>query len=78
MTFIKSGGLAVSALIPKIKQPTLVLWGDNDEILPKEDKFKFVDAIANSSLRIIPECGHVPHLEKPKEVAYYVKEMHSG
>jgi len=76
LTFIKSGGLAVSELIPRIQQQTLVVWGDNDEILPKEDKFRFVDAIPNSNLRIIAECGHVPHLEKPQELAFYIKEMH--
>ena len=68
----------MSDLIPRIKQQTLVVWGDNDEILPKEDKFKFVDAIPNSNLRIIAECGHVPHLEKPQELAFYIKEMHDG
>ena len=76
LSFIKSGGLAVSSLIPRISQQTLVVWGDNDEILPKEDKFKFVDAIPKSALRIIPECGHVPHLEKPQELAFYVRELH--
>ena len=53
MTFIKAGGFSVSDLIPSVKQPTLIIWGDNDEILPKEDKFKFVDTIANSTLRIV-------------------------
>ena len=75
LTFIKSGGYQVSQKIARINQPTLVLWGDNDEILPKEDKFKFVDAIQKANLRIIPECGHVPHLEKAEEVAFYVREL---
>ena len=43
---------------------------------PKEDKTKLLDAIPTSSLRIISECGHVPHLEKPGEVAYHIKDLH--
>jgi len=75
LTFIKAGGFSVSESISGIGQPTLVIWGDNDEILPAEDKFKFVDAIRNCNLRIVPECGHVPHLEKPEEVKFHLQEF---
>ncbi len=56
-------------------QPALIVWGDQDEILPKEDKNKFLEAIQNSRLRVVPECGHVPHLEKAAETAYHLTEF---
>jgi len=66
---------SVSAKIPTLTQPALIVWGDQDEILPKEDKNKFLEAIQNSRLRIVPECGHVPHLEKAGETAHHLKEF---
>ncbi len=53
----------------RIKTPTLVVWGENDRIVPKEYGPAFVDLIPGSKLEMIPECGHVPHVEKPNELA---------
>ena len=41
-----------------------MIWGENDKILGTKDATKFEELIPNSQLIWIPECGHVPHLEK--------------
>jgi pimeloyl-ACP methyl ester carboxylesterase len=65
-SFTKSGGYNLSVQqISQIHQPTLILWGDRDDMLGTADAEKFKRAIANSQLIWMRDCGHVPHLEKP-------------
>ncbi len=52
-----------------IKQPTLVLWGREDKLIPLSFGERFHKEIAGSRLRIIDNCGHMPHVECPKEFA---------
>ncbi|PZU99643.1 MAG: 2-hydroxy-6-oxohepta-2,4-dienoate hydrolase [Leptolyngbya sp.] len=70
IAFTKSGGYNfLTAKIPEIVCPTLVIWGEQDKILGTKDARRFERAIPNSKLVWIPNCGHVPHLEKPQETA---------
>lgn len=49
-----------------IKQPTLVLWGENDREVPLCDGEYLRDAIDGSRLVVFRECGHLPHEEFPE------------
>lgn len=70
IAFTKSGGYNfLSRKITQISCPTLVIWGRQDRILGIKDANRFHQAIANSQLTWIENCGHVPHLEKPAETA---------
>jgi hypothetical protein len=52
------------------------LWGQEDGILDgQEFATKFVDIMQDARLQWIPECGHVPHLEKPDETADAIGEF---
>jgi pimeloyl-ACP methyl ester carboxylesterase len=51
-----------------IAVPTLVLVGDSDPITPPFLSEEIVAAIPNSSLVVIPECGHSSTLEQPEAV----------
>ncbi|MBE9010328.1 alpha/beta fold hydrolase [Pseudanabaenaceae cyanobacterium LEGE 13415] len=76
IAFTKSGGYNfLSDRISKINCPTLILWGDFDQILGTKDAKRFENAIANSKLIWIKQCGHVPHLEKPELTANYILEF---
>jgi pimeloyl-ACP methyl ester carboxylesterase len=48
----------------RIDVPTLLLWGANDRLFPKEYAFAYQRLIPGSSVTIIPECGHVPQVEQ--------------
>lgn len=48
----------------RIKIPTMILWGDSDKVFPPVYGKAYQSAIAGSELRIIPECGHLPHQEQ--------------
>jgi pimeloyl-ACP methyl ester carboxylesterase len=50
-----------------IKQPTLIVWGKQDGLLPLADGEKFDKEIPNSSLVVFDQCGHVPQVEKALE-----------
>ncbi|MEJ7913327.1 MAG: alpha/beta hydrolase [Chitinophagaceae bacterium] len=50
-----------------IKQPTLLLWGNNDIITPPFVAREFQKLIPNSELHFIDLCGHAPMMEQPVE-----------
>lgn len=76
IAFTKSGGYGgFGEKLSQIQQQTLILWGKQDRILGTADAEKFKSAIANSQLIWIPDCGHVPHLEKPQITAQHILEF---
>lgn len=59
----------MSERVKNIKQPTLVIWARDDEILDLEFADRFNDEISNSKLVYIEECGHLGVLERPTDMA---------
>ncbi len=53
--------------IKSIQQPTLILWGANDLLIPVENAHLFHAALPNDSLVILDKCGHTPMEESPVE-----------
>lgn len=54
--------------LTKIQCPTLIVVGDTDLITPPELSQEMADAIPDSRLVVIPECGHLCTLERPEAV----------
>jgi pimeloyl-ACP methyl ester carboxylesterase len=50
----------------RIDVPTLLIWGDHDRMFPKEHALAYQKAIPGAKVVIVPECGHVPQIEKPE------------
>ena len=53
--------------VQDIKQPTLIVWGREDGLIPLSDGQRFKKEIPNSTLVVIDQCGHVPNFEKAAE-----------
>ncbi|HVV03991.1 MAG TPA: alpha/beta hydrolase [Puia sp.] len=53
--------------VSQIKQPTLLVWGNNDNITPPFVGEEFHKLIPNSELHFIDKCGHAPMMERPEE-----------
>lgn len=53
--------------IKTIIQPTLILWGDQDLLIPLENAYKFQEDLPNNTLVVIKNTGHVPMEESPKK-----------
>lgn len=52
-----------SARIKALKQPTLILWGGKDRLIPPENGREFARDIAGSRLVVFDDLGHVPQEE---------------
>jgi pimeloyl-ACP methyl ester carboxylesterase len=50
----------------RIDVPTLLVWGANDRIFPKDYAFAYQRLIPGSRVEIIADCGHLPHIEQRK------------
>jgi pimeloyl-ACP methyl ester carboxylesterase len=55
-----------------INQPTLIIWGEQDQVIPLSDGHKLHDLILNSRLIVLKNCGHVPQEEKSEIFAELV------
>ena len=49
-----------------INQPTLIIWGEADNVIPVRNGEKLYDSILNSRLVVLKDCGHIPQEEKPE------------
>jgi pimeloyl-ACP methyl ester carboxylesterase len=50
-----------------ITMPTLVITGDNDEVVATADSVRLAGELPNAQLVVIENCGHLPNEEKPQE-----------
>jgi pimeloyl-ACP methyl ester carboxylesterase len=52
--------------IPKIRQSTLILWGERDQLIPASHACFFHRDIVDSEIQVLDEWGHVPQEEDPQ------------
>ena len=55
--------------VATIKAPTLILWGDKDQLIELAVGEAYHAAIAGSQFVVFKECGHSPQYERPQETA---------
>jgi len=55
--------------IKTITQPTLIIWGDHDNLIAVENAYLFQKDIKGSVLAVYKNIGHTPMEEAPKLVA---------
>jgi pimeloyl-ACP methyl ester carboxylesterase len=51
--------------LPTLQIPTLVVWGVRDRVFPEAQARDAVARLRDGSLSLIPDCGHMPHIECP-------------
>jgi len=61
--------------IGTIKQPTLILWGGRDRLIPPSVARQFKAEIAGSTLVMFDDLGHVPHEEDAARTVVPVREF---
>jgi hypothetical protein len=67
-----------SKSLDSIKVPTLVVWGEQDNVVPIRTAKVLATNLLNAGLVIIGGAGHVPMREKPNEFAWWVQKFVSG
>lgn len=58
-----------------LTQPTLILWGGRDRLIPPAVAQEFRTRIAGSRLVVFDDLGHVPHEEDPARTVVPVREF---
>jgi pimeloyl-ACP methyl ester carboxylesterase len=62
----------------RITVPTLVMWGKEDKLFPSAYATRWGERIPGSRVEIVPECGHVPAVEKPEITAKEIIRLYAG
>ena len=52
-----------------ISVPTLIIWGEQDDLLPRDDATRLADAIPGSRLLMYESTGHLVLWEQPERIA---------
>ena len=61
--------------LAKIKAPTLIIWGDKEQIFPRSEQDALVALLKNSLLKVYPDTGHAPNWERPERFAKDLQEF---
>ena len=61
-------------LLNIIKVPTLVIFGNSDNVIPYTVGQQFIDSLPDGQLEIIDGAGHLVEWEKPEEISTLIHE----
>jgi pimeloyl-ACP methyl ester carboxylesterase len=48
----------------RIRVPTLILWGGEDKLFPRDYARAYQELIPGAKAVVLPQCGHLPHIEQ--------------
>lgn len=65
----------ISEKLNTIKVPTLIIWGEDDKLIPLEYAQHFVSSINHCQFVVMRQCGHAPHVEEPGKLADIVTKF---
>jgi len=64
--YLFSNGQSLRGRLSKIRSPTLLIWGENDQMTPPYDQYlQEYNEIPNTFIHKMNHCGHTPFVEKP-------------
>lgn len=75
---VDPGGQTVSAMdriYLAARMPTMIVWGDQDPIIPIEHAYAAHERIEGSRLEVMEGCGHFPHVEEPARFAALLEDF---
>jgi pimeloyl-ACP methyl ester carboxylesterase len=52
-----------------LELPTLFVWGEHDQLAPADLARDLTHRMPNAQLAVIPDAGHIPHIDQPDAVA---------
>lgn len=84
-------GVALGGLRPSLVQmegfrrlscPVLLVWGEDDRIIPVAHAYRAREARPDTLVYVLPECGHLPQIEKTAEfnqrVSHFLEQVSSS
>ena len=51
----------------ELQAELLAVWGEEDAVIPPIEEEDVRRVVPDSTIHVLPECGHWPHMEKPGE-----------
>jgi len=68
-TLVKLVNEDLGPLLPAIRVPTLILWGDRDQEVPRSAMDRMAAAIPGARMVVFPGAGHFPFQDAPEAFA---------
>ena len=62
-------------LLGGVRAPALVVWGDDDRVVPISAGQAYTRALRNATMTTVAGAGHLVDMEKPAELAKLVAEF---
>jgi len=62
----------------RVTNPTLIVWGREDRIVPVECGEQYRRLLPNARLTVLERCGHLPPIEQPDAFARLVVDFLGG
>lgn len=62
-------------LLGAVRAPALVVWGDDDRVVPRSAAKRYVEALPQAKLHVVNSCGHCVDMEQPETLAKLVTDF---
>jgi 2-hydroxy-6-oxonona-2,4-dienedioate hydrolase len=62
-------------LLGAARAPALVVWGDDDRVVPPSAGKRYLEALPNAQLETIAGCGHCVDMEQPDALAKLIMDF---
>ena len=64
--------------LASLHMPALVLWGEDDTLVPVAVGHGLAEGLPHAHLHVLPNCGHLPTMERPAAAAVLFAEFLDG
>ncbi|OGQ35995.1 MAG: hypothetical protein A3F16_08230 [Deltaproteobacteria bacterium RIFCSPHIGHO2_12_FULL_43_9] len=75
LLFDEDGQVPIDDELRKLTMPVTIIWGEEDQLIRKDVALEFNRLIPHSTLHFIPNCGHSPVVERPRETAKLILDL---
>ena len=65
----------LAPMLAEVTAPTVMVWGERDQVMPRSCADQFVSLIANATLEVVGDCGNAVALERPTALADIVHAL---
>jgi pimeloyl-ACP methyl ester carboxylesterase len=72
---MRTGQDATDSLLPQLRMPVLIVWGDADRILPLDQGETMHKLVPQSELVVVPGCGHLAPAQCSSQIGPRVVEF---
>jgi pimeloyl-ACP methyl ester carboxylesterase len=62
----------------RVTVPTLVVWGEEDRMIPVREGRRLAERLPNARFAVIQNAGHLPQREEPEKFSEIVREFLAG